>query len=269
MNLAKNCLVKPGSKVNLAKFDPNATPGFRNKAQAETALLESGTRLGELEYLLYASRQHALLVVLQGMDTAGKDGAIRHVASALNPQSSDVTPFKKPTDEELAHDFLWRVHNRVPAKGAIGIFNRSHYEDVLVVRVHQLAPKPVWSKRYDQINNFELMLSENGVSILKFFLHITKDEQKKRLQQRLSDPTKNWKATPSDFDERNYWDDYTAAYEDALSRCSKPWAPWFIIPANRKWFRNVAISRIIVQTLERLDMKLPEPVLDLTKVDLT
>jgi PPK2 family polyphosphate:nucleotide phosphotransferase len=268
MSLAKRLLVKPGAKVNLARIDPAATPGFRDKAHAQEVLLESGARLGELEYLLYASRQHALLIVLQAMDTGGKDGAIRHVASALNPQSCQVTPFKKPTEEELGHDFLWRIHKAVPPKGVIGIFNRSQYEDVLIVRVHQLAPKSAWSKRYEQINNFEQMLAENGVTILKFFLHISKDEQKKRLEQRLADPAKNWKATPNDFDERKYWDDYTAAYEDALSKCSTPWAPWFIIPANRKWFRNVAISQIIVETLEKLEMKLPKPTFELSKIAL-
>ena len=268
MNLAKRLFVKPGSKVNLAKIDPNSTPGFKDKAEAEKALLVSGSRLGELEYLLYASSQNALLVVLQGMDTSGKDGAIRHVASSLNPQSSDVTPFKKPTDEELAHDYLWRIHKAVPPKGVIGIFNRSHYEDVLVVRVHQLVPKTMWTQRYEQINNFEKTLSENGVTILKFFLHISKDEQKKRLEQRLADPAKNWKSAPGDFDERKYWDDYTAAYEDVLSRCSKPWAPWFVVPANRKWYRNIVIAQTMVETLEGLDMKLPKPTMDLTKVAL-
>ncbi|MEO7653689.1 MAG: polyphosphate kinase 2 family protein [Bryobacteraceae bacterium] len=266
MNLAKKCIVKPGSKVKLAKIDPNSTPGFRDKTEGEEALLASSARLEELEYLLYASRQNALLVVLQGMDTAGKDGAIRHVASALNPQSSDVTAFKKPTEEEMAHDFLWRIHKAVPPKGVIGIFNRSQYEDVLVVRVHELVPKAVWSKRYEQINNFEQMLSEGGVTILKFFLHISKDEQKKRLEQRLADPAKNWKSTPNDFTERKYWDDYAAAYEEVLSRCSTPWAPWFIVPANRKWYRNAVISQTIVETLEGLDMKLPKSAMDVTPI---
>jgi PPK2 family polyphosphate:nucleotide phosphotransferase len=197
------------------------------------------------------------------MDTAGKDGTIRNVMTGCNPQGCTVTSFKVPTPEELAHDFLWRVHKAVPGKGQIGIFNRSHYEDVLVVRVHNLVPKSVWSKRYDEINAFENHLTRNGVTILKFFLHISKDEQKRRLLDRLNDPRKQWKVNPGDFEERKLWDDYTAAYEDALSRTSTGHAPWFVIPSDHKWFRNLAVSSIIVDALESLDLKLPRPSFDL------
>jgi PPK2 family polyphosphate:nucleotide phosphotransferase len=202
------------------------------------------------------------------MDAGGKDGTIRHVMSGLNPQGCRVSSFKVPTEEELAHDYLWRIHRAVPGKGEIGIFNRSHYGDVLVVRVHNLVPKRVWSKRYDQINAFENILAENGVTIVKFFLHISKDEQKQRLQERLDDSSKHWKVSAADFEERKYWDDYTEAYEDVLSRCSTPWAPWYVIPANRKWFRNLAVAGILVSTLEDMDMRFPKSKLDLSKFSL-
>lgn len=263
MNLAKRLMVRPSSK--LGDWDAGETFGF--KKDESHALLEKNVgRLAELEYRLYAESKRALLIVLQGMDASGKDGTVRHVMSGLNPQSCRVTSFKVPTAEEQAHDFLWRIHRAVPAHGEIGIFNRSHYEDVLIVRVRNLVPKSVWSKRYRQINDFEAMLAENGVHILKFFLHISKDEQRERLQARLKDKTKNWKFNPGDLEERKLWKDYQRAYEDALSRCSSKHAPWFVVPANKKWFRNLAVSQIIVETLEKLDMKFPKPAFDLSRV---
>jgi PPK2 family polyphosphate:nucleotide phosphotransferase len=254
-------MVKPGSRAKLAGRDPDETFGY-TKDKAEQALQKHHAKLADLQELLYAEKKHALLIVLQALDAGGKDGTIRHVMSGVNPQSCSVTSFKAPTALELGHDFLWRVHKAVPTKGNIGIFNRSHYEDVLVVRVHKLVPKSVWSARYRFINDFEDMLSENGVKILKFFLHISKDEQKRRFKERLADPDKMWKATPADFEERKYWEDYAAAYEDALTRCSAKSSPWYVIPANKKWFRNLAVSQIIVETLESLDMKYPELTFD-------
>lgn len=268
MKLRERFMVKPGERVRLENFDPDDTAGIDGKKTANKAVKKNIARLAELQYLLYAENKQALLVVLQAMDAAGKDGTIRHVMSGLNPQGCFVTPFKVPSALEADHGFLWRIHRAVPPKGEIGIFNRSHYEDVLVVRVHNLVPRAVWSKRYDQINEFEKLLADNNTRILKFFLHISKDEQKKRFQARLDDPTKHWKLSEGDFSERRYWDDYQEAYEDALSRCSTPWAPWFIIPANRKWFRNLAVSQIIVETLEGLKMKFPKPTLDVSSIRL-
>jgi len=204
--------------------------------------------------------------VLQGMDAAGKDGTIRHVMRGVNPQGTRVTSFKKPSAEELDHDYLWRIHEAVPRIGNIGIFNRSHYEDVLVVRVHNLVPQAVWSKRYDQINRFEKNLAENNIVILKFFLNISKQQQKRRFQKRLDDPKRHWKISEADFAERRYWDDYIEAFEAVLSKTSTDWAPWFVIPSDNKWFRNVAVSRIIVETLEGLDMKMPPPTVDVSKI---
>jgi PPK2 family polyphosphate:nucleotide phosphotransferase len=263
-----NCqklMVKPRGKLKLADWDPDDSHGFtKNEAAAE--LVKYQSKMDSLQDLLYAGKKHALLIVLQALDAGGKDGTIRHVMAGANPQSCDVTSFKAPTAEELGHDFLWRVHKAVPIKGTIGIFNRSHYEDVLVVRVHNLVPKSVWSKRYDQINDFERMLTHSGVKILKFFLHISKAEQKKRFQQRLADPDKRWKWSQSDFNERKLWDDYTAAFEDALSKCSPAAAPWFVIPSNKKWFRDLAVSQIIVETLESMKMKYPKPDFDPSKI---
>lgn len=255
-----------GEKVKLAKYDPEDTLGLEKNAKTKKVLEKSLQRLDELQYLLYAERKHALLIVLQAMDAGGKDGTIRHVMSGVSPQGCTVTAFKVPSPEEANHDFLWRIHKAVPDRGDIGIFNRSHYEDVLVARVHKLVPESVWTKRYDQINVFESLLAENEVKILKFFLHISKDEQKKRLQERIDDRNKRWKVSPADFREREYWDDYTRAYEDALTRCNTAVVPWFIIPANKKWFRNLAVSHIIVETLEGLDMKFPKPEIDVTKI---
>ncbi len=267
MKLSKRLIVPPGSKVNLAAWDQNDTAGF-DKKSIDAALEHNLKRLGELQYRLYAESRRSLLVILQGLDAAGKDGTIRHVCGAMNPQGCRVAAFKVPTPEEAAHDFLWRIHRQAPRTGEVVIFNRSHYEDVLIVRVHDLVPKSVWQRRYDRINEFEAELADAGVHVLKFFLHISKDEQLDRFRARLDDPAKNWKASPADFAERKCWTDYTAAYEDAISKCSTKAAPWFVIPANHKWFRNLAVSQIIVETLEALDMKFPKPAFDLSKIKL-
>jgi len=266
MNLRDKLVVPPGKSAWLAKRDPDDTLGFEKDHKTKAVLTKQCERLDALQYLLYAERKHALLVVLQSLDAGGKDGTIRHVMSGLNPQGCRATAFKVPTAEEASHDFLWRVHLAVPPSGDIGIFNRSHYEDVLVVRVHNLVPKAVWSKRYDQINAFEKTLAESGVQIVKVFLHISKQEQKKRFRERLHDRDKRWKISPADFAERKFWSDYQAAYEDAITLCSTPWAPWYVIPANKKWFRNLAVSRILVETLEDLRMKFPPPSFDVSHI---
>jgi PPK2 family polyphosphate:nucleotide phosphotransferase len=265
-NFNKELVVKPGEKVKLAKWDPEDTLGWEKDHKTKVELEKSLVKLDKLQYLLYAEHKYALLIVLQGIDAAGKDGTIRHVMAGVNPQGCTVTPFKTPTPEEAAHDFLWRIHKAVPEHGDIGIFNRSHYEDVLVVRVHNLVPKDVWSRRYDQINEFEKTLSENNVKILKFFLHISQDEQKKRFEERIDEPQRRWKISQSDFDERKFWDEYMAAYEDALAKCSTEQAPWYVIPANRKWFRNLAVSHIITETLEDMHMKFPAPTVDVEEL---
>lgn len=260
--------VKPGSAVKLAKQDPGKTPGAGKKSECVELLDKNMKRMYELQQYLYADRRYALLIVLQALDAGGKDGTIRHVMSGVNPQGCEVVSFKVPSTEELEHDFLWRVHKAVPRRGDIGIFNRSHYEDVLVTRVHKLVPKPVWSKRYDQINSFERILVDNNVRILKFFLHISKDAQKERFEERIHDPAKNWKISLADFKEREYWDEYTKAYEDALTKTSTEWAPWYIVPADKKWYRNFAVSQVIVHALESLDLKYPAPSVDLSKIEL-
>lgn len=264
--LVQHLTVAPGTDVKLGERDPDFTGDFGGKKEARRELKRLTKRLSELQYLLYAEDRRALLIVLQGMDAAGKDGTIRRVMRGLNPQGTHVTPFKKPSAEELDHDYLWRIHQAVPRRGDIGIFNRSHYEDVLVVRVHNMVPRVVWSGRYDQINAFERMLADNDVVILKFFLHISKDEQKRRFEARLAEPERHWKISLSDFKERPHWDEYQGAYEDVLSRCSTEWAPWFVIPANRKWFRDVAVATAIVQTLEGLDMRFPKPKVEVSKI---
>jgi PPK2 family polyphosphate:nucleotide phosphotransferase len=266
INFTKELIVKPGKKVRLRDFDPEDTLGWDKDHKMKSSLEKTIEKLDKLQYLLYAEHKRALLVVLQGLDAAGKDGTIRHVMSGVNPQGCKVSSFKKPSEEDLAHDFLWRVHCAVPEYGDIGIFNRSHYEDVLVVRVHNLVPKAQWSARYDQINDFEKMLAENNVRILKFFLHISKDEQRQRFEQRIDDPDRRWKISESDFDERKFWDDYTKAYEVALEQCSNDYAPWFVLPANKKWFRNLAVSHILVEALEDMKMKFPAPTVDVKKL---
>jgi len=252
----KKYRVQPGSKVSLSEHDPADTGGLKKK-EAREMVRALKKELNALQQLLYATGKYALLVVLQGMDTSGKDGVIKHVMDAFNPQGCQVTSFKVPTPEELAHDFLWRVHKAVPRKGIVGIFNRSHYEDVLVVRVEQLVPRHVWYERYELINQFEKLLSENGVVIVKFFLHLSKDEQRKRLQDRLEDPTEHWKFHLSDLKAREKWDEYMAAYEDALSKCSTDYAPWYIVPADKKWYRNLVVSKVLKETLESLKLEWP------------
>ena len=264
--LSNLLLAPPGTKVRLSKIDPSDTHGFTDKDKAAEKLQKNLDRLSVLQYLLYAESKRSLLVVLQGIDAGGKDGTIRRVMTGFNPQGVRVTSFKVPAGEEKQHDYLWRVHHALPGWGEIGIFNRSHYEDVLIVRVHNFVPKQVWSKRYDHINNFEQMLADCGVQIVKFFLYIDKDEQKKRFEERLHDPTKNWKFNPGDVEERKFWDSYTAAFEEAISRSAKPHAPWYIIPANKKWFRNLAVSEILLDTLEAMNLQYPKPTADLSKI---
>ena len=250
--------VKPNEKLNLSKFDANATKGFDGgKEEAKKEVAKLNARLEELQELLYAEGKHKVLIVFQAMDAGGKDGTIRTVFEGVNPQGVKVAAFKVPTPEELAHDFLWRIHKQTPGKGEIVIFNRSHYEDVLVVRVHGYAPEEVWKKRYDHIRHFEQLLADEGTTILKFYLHIDLDEQKQRLQERLDDPTKRWKFNIGDLEERKLWPQYMQAFEDAIEKTSTESAPWYVIPANRNWYRDLVISQIIVDTLENLNMKFP------------
>lgn len=256
----KRYMVEPGKKITLAKQDPNETGDFDGgKEKGLKALQKLSEELQHLQELLYAEGKHKVLIVLQATDSGGKDGTIRRVFEGVNPQGVKVASFKVPTPEELAHDYLWRVHKVTPANGEMVIFNRSHYEDVLVVRVRNFVPKTVWSKRYDQINEFEKILAENGTLILKFFLNISKDEQKERLQARLDDPTKHWKFNLGDLEERKLWDDYQLAYEDVLNKTSTKNAPWFIVPANRKWYRDLVISTALVDALKNLQMQYPKP----------
>jgi PPK2 family polyphosphate:nucleotide phosphotransferase len=264
-HLSKELIVAPGSKTRLEKLDAGDTHGIK-KEEALGQLDKNLERLAVLQYQLYAEAQRSLLVVLQGIDAGGKDGTILHVMSGLNPQGVSVTSFKAPEGAEKRHDYLWRVHQAVPERGKIGIFNRSHYEDVLIVRVHDLVPKSVWSKRYAQINDFERMLSDNGVRIIKFLLYISKDEQAKRFRDRLEDKSKNWKFSRDDLKEREYWDQYIEAYEEMLRKCSTGNSPWYVIPANRKWFRNLAVSQIVRETLEDMDLKYPMPTEDLSGI---
>jgi PPK2 family polyphosphate:nucleotide phosphotransferase len=255
--LADELLVRPGKKVRLDRIDPNDMHGI-DKAAAEKRFDKDRAELLELQTVLYAEARRSVLVVLQGIDASGKDGTIRHVMSGLNPQGVTVTSFKAPVGDEARHDYLWRVHRAIPEWGKIGIFNRSHYEDVLVVRVHDIVPKAVWSKRFEQINDFERMLTESGVRILKFFLWIGKDEQKKRFEQRLTDPTKNWKFSADDTKERKFWDEYIVAYEDMLAKCSTEAAPWYVVPANHKWFRNLAVAQILRDEMRGMKLAYPK-----------
>ncbi len=266
MDYRDRCIVKPGDKVRLDKLDPGDEGPRAKREHAAGDLAEAAKQLGQLQSLLYAEKRHAVLIVLQAPDAGGKDGTINHVFSALNPQGARVVGFKQPTPEELAHDFLWRVHPHVPRKGEIAIFNRSHYEDVLVTRVHKLIDKDTCKQRYDNIVDFETLLRRNGTTILKFFLHISKDEQLRRFAQRLEDPARNWKISESDYSERELWDDYTGAFEDAIEATSTKHAPWYIIPANHKWFRNLAVSQIVVETLRELGMSYPKPTVDLAAI---
>jgi PPK2 family polyphosphate:nucleotide phosphotransferase len=257
MDYGRKFIVKPGAKVRLSKIDPSFKGKHESHEEAAPAIAKHCARMEKLQYLLYADGNKSLLVVLQALDAAGKDGVVRHVFSGMNPQGTAVFGFKQPSKEELAHDFLWRAHLRTPANGEVVIFNRSHYEDVLVVRVHKLVPHSVWSKRYDLINDFEKLLTENGTRILKFYLHISPQEQLARFAKRLDDPARNWKISESDYSERKLWPEYVAAYEDAITLTSTKHAPWFIIPANHKWFRDLAVSQIIADTMEDMGLKLP------------
>ena len=259
-------LVKPGKKFKLADFSTDDTGRFKDKSDAAAEKKSNLKKLRKLQDVLYAQSEYAVLVVLQAMDAGGKDGTIKHVFSGVNPQGCTITSFKAPTHVELAHDYLWRIHAATPAKGMIGIFNRSHYESVLVERVKNLVPPKVWSKRYDHINNFEKILADEGTTIIKFFLNISYEEQKKRMEKRLADPRKNWKFSPDDLKERKRWDQYMEAYQDALNKCSTEWGPWYVVPADHKWFRNWVVSDTIVRTLEAMDLRYPPPLKNADKL---
>jgi len=259
-------IVKPGSHTRLADIDPAFHGKHESHEKALPELEDTVANITRLQQLLYAEGKHALLIVLQGIDTAGKDGVCWHVIRAMNPQGCAVSGFKQPTPVERDHDFLWRVHPKVPGRGQVAVFNRSHYEDVLVVRVHDLVPKSVWSKRYDAINQFETLLVESGVTIIKFFLYISKDEQLRRFGKRLNDPDRQWKISEADYTERQYWDAYVEAYEAMLSKCSTHHAPWYVIPSNHKWFRNLAAAQIINETMQAMDPKAPKPTVDIAEI---
>jgi PPK2 family polyphosphate:nucleotide phosphotransferase len=258
--------VKPGHKLRLKKIDAGFKGHHETEEAAAVEIEHYRHKMAKMQSLLYAEKKRSVLIVLQALDAGGKDGTVNHVFSVLNPQGARVVGFKQPTSEELAHDFLWRVHPHVPIKGEITIFNRSHYEDVLVTRVHKLIDKETWEDRYRRIRAFEELLAHNGTHILKFFLHISAEEQLARFAQRLEDPQRNWKISESDYAERAYWDDYVAAFEDAITATTAKHAPWFVIPANHKWFRNLAVSRIIADTMEDLHMAYPEPKVDLADI---
>ena len=257
MDYRKKFVVEPGTKVRLSKVDPSYIGKYDSHEKAVPEIQANLERLGKLQYLLYADGSQSLLVVLQALDAAGKDGVIRHVFTGMNPQGTSVFGFKQPSREEAAHDFLWRAHMRAPGKGEVAVFNRSYFEDVLVVRVHKLVPQSVWSKRFELINDFETTLSRNGTTILKFFLHISPEEQLLRFKQRLDDPSRHWKISESDYSERELWPQYIEAYEDAMAVTSTKRAPWYVIPANHKWFRNLAISQIIADTMDGMRLQLP------------
>jgi len=261
--------IPPDTRVDLSDWDPRDRSRFDGGKKASKAVLEMlNGRLRNLQELLYAEGKHKLLIVLQATDTGGKDGVIRHVFRGVNPQGVKVANFKVPTPKELAHDYLWRIHQHTPGSGEIAIFNRSHYEDVLVVRVHELVPQDVWERRFDHINAFERMLADEGTTILKFYLHISKEEQRERLQSRLDTPEKQWKFNVGDLKDRALWDDFMAAYEDMLSKTSTPWAPWYVVPADRKWYRNLVIGTTLVETLTNLDMAYPDPEDNLDEIEI-
>jgi PPK2 family polyphosphate:nucleotide phosphotransferase len=266
MSYAKKFRVEAGEKIDLDAIDADFKPKGMDRDDAEEEFRDLTDELQDLQHLMYAEDRRSLLIVLQGRDAAGKDGTIRHVFGPMNPQGTRVTSFKVPSKEELAHDFLWRCHKAAPKRGTVGIFNRSHYEDVLVVRVHDLVPKKIWSKRYDHINAFEGLLADSGTVTLKFYLHIDREEQLERFKKRIDNPRKNWKISDSDYSERPYWDAYTEAFEDALSRCSTDIAPWFVIPANRKWARNLVVAHIVAETMRSLDMRFPKPEVDMEEI---
>jgi PPK2 family polyphosphate:nucleotide phosphotransferase len=266
MGYRKKFLVTPGSKLRLKDIDPGFKGRYENQDMAAPELEMSRLKLVQLQSLLYAEKQHSILIVLQALDAGGKDGTIKHVFSGLNPQGASVAAFKAPTPIELAHDFLWRIHPHAPEKGSVAIFNRSHYEDVLVTRVHGLVSKKTCLARYELIRAFESGLKESGTSVIKFFLHISREEQLARFKKRLEDPARNWKISESDYSERAHWDAYWEAYEDALPATSTDEAPWYVIPANHKWFRNLAVSQIVAETVEELGMSYPKPAADLAEI---
>lgn len=259
-------LIRPGKKFRIADLPTDSTDDFKDKKDARKPTRENLAKLHKLQDVLYAQGKHAVLIVLQAMDSGGKDGTIKHVFSGVNPQGCSVMSFKAPTPQELAHDYLWRVHAATPGRGMIGIFNRSHYESVLVERVKDLVPPKVWSRRYEHINEFEKLLANEGTVIIKFFLNISYDEQKRRMEKRLADPTKNWKFSPADLKERKRWDHYMEAYQDALHKCSTEWAPWYAVPADHKWHRNWVVSDTIIRTLESLDLQYPPPLKNADKM---
>ena len=262
MSGVRGLTLKPGERFELRQLVTDPAGDTSGKAAAKERLVANAERLHALQERLYAEQRQALLIVLQAMDTAGKDGTIEHVCGCFNPQGVRVASFKAPTAEELAHDFLWRVHRHVPPAGMIGIFNRSHYEDVLVVRVKKLVPKKVWSERFGHINAFERLLADSGVRIVKLFLHISPDEQAERLRERQQTPEKHWKFNPGDLDDRRLWHEYQRAYADALTNCNTAWAPWYVVPADRKWYRNLVVSEILLEVMESMDPKFPEAVAD-------
>ena len=266
MDYRKRFYVNPDEKLRLSKLDPGYRGDHESEAAAKQETEHYRVKLDHQQALLYAQRMHSVLVVLQALDAGGKDGTVSHVFSALNPQGTTVVGFKQPTAADLAHDFLWRVHPHAPGRGEVVIFNRSHYEDVLVTRVHKLIKKATWTARYKRIRQFEAGLADNGTTILKFFLHISEEEQLSRFAERLQDPTRNWKISETDYTERALWDDYIEAFEDAISATSTKEAPWYVIPSNHKWFRNLAVSQIMADTMESLSMAFPEPSVDLTEI---
>ncbi|WP_315706030.1 MULTISPECIES: polyphosphate kinase 2 family protein [unclassified Bradyrhizobium] len=266
MDYRKKFAVERGEKPRLSKIDASYTGKHESHEKALPEIQAHVESMDKLQYLLYADGNKSLLVVLQALDAAGKDGVIRHLFSGMNPQGTSVFGFKQPSRDEAAHDFLWRAHLRTPGKGEVVVFNRSYYEDVLVVRVHKLVPESVWSKRYDLINDFESMLSQNGTTILKFYLHISPEEQLARFKQRLDDPSRHWKISESDYSERELWPQYIEAYEDAMAATSSKQAPWYVIPSNHKWFRNLAISQIVSDTINEMGLKLPPARVDIAEI---
>lgn len=258
----KSFRLQPGHKINLQDLNPSSHEGFDSKDDGLAAAQDLVQQLENLQELLYAQHKHKVLVVLQAMDTGGKDGTIHKVFEGVNPQGVRVASFKAPTPIEVDHDYLWRIHQQTPGKGELMIFNRSHYEDVLVVRVHKLVPPEVWEARYEQINNFEKMLAQEGTLILKFFLNISRDEQKQRLRARLEDKTKTWKYNPADLQERALWDEYMRAYEDMLNKTTTDYAPWYVVPADHKWYRDWVVADSLVKALKDLDMQYPQPAFD-------
>ena len=266
MDYRKEFRVNPDIKVKLSKLDPSYKGKHESEGEAKQEIEASCQKLFHQQALLYAEHKHAILVVLQALDAGGKDGTIKHVFTTLNPQGARVASFKQPTSTELAHDFLWRVHPHAPGKGEIVIFNRSHYEDVLVTRVHKLIDRETWTRRYQRIRDFEALLAENGTLVLKFFLHISREEQLARFEQRLDDPHRNWKISESDYSERALWDDYVEAFDNAISATSAKHAPWYVIPSNQKWFRNLVVSQIMADTMEELKLVFPPPSVNLADI---